>query len=196
MKTKFSQLALFALLFLACSSAAQEKTAPGKKPKKKEEHRTVAQVLDRTVTNLERDFVPAAEAMPEDKYGFAPTEGEFKGVRTFGQQIKHVAAVNYELAAALLQEKPPTDVADEAGPASIKSKADILKYLHDSFVYVHKAIETINEKNLVETVKSPFGEGSVTRLGLATSVCWHGFDHYGQMVEYLRMNGIVPPASR
>jgi len=144
----------------------------------------------------ERDFVPAAEAMPEDKYGFAPTEGEFKGVRNFGQQIKHVAAVNYELGAALLQEKPPTDVADEAGPASITTKADILTYLHDSFAYVHKAIETINEKNLVETVKSPFGEGSVTRLGLATSVSWHGFDHYGQMVEYLRMNGIVPPASR
>jgi len=195
MKMRFSYL-IFCVLALALSGTAQEKPAQGKKYTKKEEHRTVAQVLDRTVTNLERDFVPAAEAMPEDKYGFAPTEGEFKGVRNFGQQIKHVAAVNYELGAALLQEKPPTDVNDEAGPASTTTKADILKYLHDSFVYVHKAIETINDKNLVETVKSPFGEGSVTRLGLATSVAWHGFDHYGQMVEYLRMNGIVPPASR
>jgi uncharacterized damage-inducible protein DinB len=195
MKTIFGYL-IFCVLALAVSGTAQEKPAQGKQNTKKVEHRTVAQVLDRTVTNLERDFVPAAEAMPEDKYAFAPTEGEFKGVRTFGQQIKHVAAVNYELGAALLQEKPPTDVNDEAGPASTTTKADILKYLHDSFVYVHKAIETINDKNLVETVKSPFGEGSVTRLGLATSVCWHGFDHYGQMVEYLRMNGIVPPASR
>jgi len=195
MKMRFSYL-IFCVLALALSGTAQEKPAQGKKYTKKEEHRTVAQVLDRTVTNLERDFVPAAEAMPEDKYGFAPTEGEFKGWRNFGQQIKHVAAVNYELGAALLQEKPPTDVNDEAGPASTTTKADILKYLHDSFVYVHKAIETINDKNLVETVKSPFGEGSVTRLGLATSVAWHGFDHYGQMVEYLRMNGIVPPASR
>jgi uncharacterized damage-inducible protein DinB len=75
------------------------------------------------------------------------------------------------------------------------SKADILSF-EESFEYVHKAIATINEKNLVEPVKSPFGEGSVTRLGLATSVSSHGFDHYGQMVEYLRMNGIVPPASR
>src|SRR5712671_6943846 len=195
MKMRFSYL-IFCVLALALSGTAQEKPAQGKKYTKKEEHRTVAQVLDRTVTNLERDFVPAAEAMPEDKYGFAPTEGEFKGGRNFGQQIKHVAAVNYELGAALLQEKPPTDVNDEAGPASTTTKADILKYLHDSFVYVHKAIETINEKNLVETVKSPFGEGSVTRLGLATSIAWHGFDHYGQMVEYLRMSGIVPPASR
>jgi uncharacterized damage-inducible protein DinB len=194
MRTKLGCLA-FCLVALALSSAAQEKMQE-KKETKKEEHRTVTQVLDRTVSNLERDFVPAAEAMPEDKFGFTPTNGEFKGVRTFGQQVKHVAAVNYELGAALLEEKPPVDVGDEAGPASVVTKADILKYLHDSFVYVHKAVQTVNDKNLVETVKSPFGEGSVTRLGLATSVCWHGFDHYGQMVEYLRMNGIVPPASR
>jgi uncharacterized damage-inducible protein DinB len=78
----------------------------------------------------------------------------------------------------------------------MKSKADIIDYLKNSFVYVHKAIQTINEKNLVEPMKSPFGEGTVTRLGLATLVGNHCFDHYGQMVEYLRMNGIVPPASR
>jgi hypothetical protein len=162
----------------------------------KDEHRTVTQVLDATVSNLEHEFVPAAEAMPEDKFGFAPTGGEFKGVRTYAQQIKHVAAVNYMFGAAILEEKPPVDTGDESGPAAITSKADIIKFLKESFAYVHKAIATINEKNLVVTVKSPFGEGSVTRLGLATSVSWHGFDHYGQMVEYLRMNGIVPPASR
>ncbi len=163
---------------------------------KKEMPRTVTEVLSNTVKNLEHDLVPAAEAMPEDKFGFAPSNGEFKGVRTFGEQIKHIAAVNYELGAAILSEKPPVDIGDESGPASVTSKADILKYLNDSFVYVHKAINTINEKNLTGTVKSPFGEYKVTRLGLATTVAWHGFDHYGQIVEYLRLNGIVPPASR
>jgi uncharacterized damage-inducible protein DinB len=182
-------LAVGGLLVLTIGSAAQ--TA-----KPKEVHRTVAQVLDATVRNMEHEFVPAADAMPEDKFGFAPTGGEFKGVRTYAQQIKHVAAVNYELGAALLEQKPPVDIGDESGPASMTSKADILKYLKESFEYVHKAIATIDEKNLVGTVKSPFGEGSVTRLGLATSVSSHGFDHYGQMVVYLRMNGIVPPASR
>jgi uncharacterized damage-inducible protein DinB len=88
------------------------------------------------------------------------------------------------------------DVGEESGPASVKTKSAILTYLKDSFAYVHKAVQTIDDKNLVEPLKSPFGEGSVTRLGLATSVAAHGFDHYGQMVEYLRMNGIVPPASR
>jgi uncharacterized damage-inducible protein DinB len=188
MRKRLGCLAICALL-LAGLSAAQEK-------KGKEERRTVTQVLDSTVANLEHEFVPAAEAMPEDKFGFAPTGGEFKGVRTFAQQIKHVAAVNYELGAAILEEKPPVDIGDESGPASMTTKAEILKYLNDSFVYVHKAVKTINDKNMVETVKSPFGEGKVSRLGLATSVAWHGFDHYGQMVEYLRMNGIVPPASR
>ena len=137
-----------------CRSRRAAQTA-----KPKDEQRTVTQVLDHTVLNLEHEFVPAAEAMPEDKFGFAPTNGEFKGVRTFAQQIKHVAAVNYELGAAILEQKPPVDIGDESGPASVTTKADILKYLKDSFAYVHKAIATINEKNLVETVKSPFGEG-------------------------------------
>jgi hypothetical protein len=177
------------LMVLTISAAAQA-------AKPKEERRTVTMVLDRTVLNLEYEFVPAAEAMPEDKFGFAPTNGEFKGVRTFAQQIKHVAAVNYELGAAILEQKSPVDIGDESGPASITTKTDILKYLKESFEYVHKAIATINEKNVVETVRSPFGEGKVSRMGLAITVAWHGYDHYGQMVEYLRMNGIVPPASR
>jgi uncharacterized damage-inducible protein DinB len=177
------------ILFLATASLAQN-------AKPKEEHRTVTQLLDRSVSNFEHEFTPAAEAMPEDKFGFAPSNGEFKGVRTYAQQIKHVAAVNYELAAAILEQKPPADVDDEMGPASVTSKADVIKYLKDSFEYVHKAIATINEQNLTQTVKSPFGEGKVSRLGLATSITAHGFDHYGQMVVYLRMNGIVPPASR
>jgi uncharacterized damage-inducible protein DinB len=173
-------------------------TVPGtaQMPKPKEVHRSVTQILDKSVSNLESEFTSAAEAMPEDKFSFAPSNGEFKGVRTFGQQIKHVAAVNYELAAALLQQKPPVDINDEEGPASITSKAEILKYLKDSFEYTHQAIATINENNLGTALRSPFGEGSLSRLGLATSVCSHGWDHYGQMAVYLRMNGIVPPASR
>lgn len=163
---------------------------------KKDENRTVTKILDSSVTNMEHEFTPAAEAMPEDKYGFAPTNGEFKGVRTFGQQIKHVAAVNYLVAAAILEQKVPVDIGDENGPKSITSKADTVKFLKDSLEYVHKAMGTINEGNLTGTVKSPFGEGKVSRLGLATLIVSHAFDHYGQMVEYLRMNGIVPPASR
>jgi len=160
------------------------------------EHRTIAQVLDRSVSGVEKEFVSAADAMLEDKYSFAPTVGEFKGVRTFAQQVKHVAAVNYLVAAAILEEKPPVELGDENGPDSLKSKADIVNFLKDSFAYVHKAVGSINEGNLLNPIKSPFGEGMTTRLGMATLVVGHCFDHYGQMVEYLRMNSIVPPASR
>jgi DinB superfamily len=163
---------------------------------KPEEHRTVSQIEDRLVTNVEGEFVPAADAMPEDKYSFAPTNGEFKGVRTFAQQVKHVAAVNYMIGAAILEQKPPVELGGESGPDSMTSKADIMKYTKDSFAYLHKALSSITEQNETDQVKSPFGEGKVTRLGIATIGLWHPFDHYGQMVEYLRMNGIVPPASR
>ena len=158
--------------------------------------KTIADSVAGPLKLAEGQLLSLAEAMPEAKYSFIPTAGKFDDARSFGEQIKHVAAVNYIFGAAILGEKVPVDVGDESGPAALKTKEEILTYLRDSFSYVHKAILTINEKNLVEPVKSPFGEGKVTRLGLAASVAGHGFDHYGQMVEYLRMNGIVPPASR
>ena len=162
----------------------------------KDEKKTIAQVLDGGIKIVESEFVPAAEAMPEEKYGFAPTNGEFKGVRTFAQQIKHVAAVNYLVAAAILGEKPPLDTNEEKGPDSVQSRADILKFLKDSYTYAHKAVSTVTEANALEPIATPFGKEKATRAGMATLFAWHGFDHYGQMVEYLRMNGIVPPASR
>lgn len=160
------------------------------------EKKTMTQVLDGSVKIIESEFVPAAEAMPDDKFDFAPTNGEFKGVRTFAQQVKHVAAVNYLVGAAILGEKPPVETGGESGPENIKSKADVVKFAKDSFAYAHKAIASINDGNAMGEVNNPFGKDKVTRLGMAGVFVWHGFDHYGQMVEYLRMNGIVPPASR
>src|SRR6266480_4979747 len=181
---------LLAFVFLTCSSFAMAQAAKPAEP------RTSGQVVDHYIANVEGEFVPAAEAMPEDKYSFAPTNGEFKGVRTFAQQVKHVAAVNYVIASAILGEKPPVDTGGEKGPDSAQSKADIVKFLKDSFAYAHKSAGSISETNLVAGIKSPFGDSTTTRLGMAAALAWHGFDHYGQMVEYLRMNGIIPPASR
>jgi hypothetical protein len=189
--------AFMRLIFTLTILAGWVGTVFGQAMPKPEPPRTVTQVLDRAVTNVEKEFVPAADAMPEDKYGYAPTGGEFKGVRTFAQQVKHVAAVNFELAAAILQEKPPVEIGDdEAGPAAVKTKAEIMKFLKDSFAYMHKAIATITPQNEVESIKSPWGQSTITRLGIATLTVGHCFDHYGQMVVYLRHNGIVPPASR
>jgi DinB superfamily len=177
-------------ILLGCSvMVAAQSSKPSGPP-------SVGGVLDGAVGNVEREIVPAAEAMPEDKYSFAPTNGEFKGVRTFAMQVKHVAAVNYVVAAGMLGEKPPVDVGGEEGPAAMKSKADIVKFLKDSFVYLHKAVSGTDEKNEVAPFKNPFGGSPATRLGMSTLIVGHCFDHYGQIVEYLRMNGIIPPASR
>lgn len=147
---------------------------------------------------VEQQIVSAADAMPADKYGYAPTEGEFKGVRTFGQQVKHLAATNYILAAAALGEDPPADAGDEAGPETIRTKAEILAYLSGSFAHLGKAIDSIGDANVQVKASpiSPLRAPAATRLALTVESLIHAFDHYGQMVVYLRANGVVPPASR
>jgi len=181
-------MALLLGIFLALSAGA----ALGQQMPKPETPRTLTEVMDRSLTNAEKEFMSLVEAMPEDKFGYAPTDGEFKGVRTFAGQIKHVAASNYEFGGAILQEKPPVDFGGEEGPASIKTKAEILKFLKDSFALGHRAVATLTDQNMLQTV----GNSKSVRLRLAIFGVMAPRDHYGQMVEYLRMNGIVPPASR
>ncbi len=158
---------------------------------------TTGRVLDNSVRGVEREIVSLAEAMPAEKYGFAPSNGEFSGVRTFAQQITHVAAVNYAVGASVLGEQNPTDMGQsENGPANLKTKDEVVKYLKDSFAYAHKAMASVTDQNSTAMVKSAFGNQQVPRLNMAMVPVWHTFDHYGQMVVYARMNGIVPPASR
>lgn len=147
---------------------------------------------------VEKMVVSAVDAMPADKFGFAPTDGEFKGVRTFGQMVKHLSATNHILAAAALGEEPPADAGDELGPEAIRTKGEILDYLNSSFAHLSKAIEAIGQANVPTNTSpiSPLKKGEVTRSALIVESLLHAADHYGQMVEYLRMNGVVPPASR
>jgi hypothetical protein len=158
--------------------------------------RTVSQALDFWITNTEDLVVPAADAMPAEKFSFAPATGEFTGVRTFGQQIKHLAANNYRMAAYILNQTPTQDQKSETGPDSVQSKAQIMEYVRGSFAALHRAIATINPGNMLEPMKASPSPWQTTRLQLAVDVVAHSSNHYGQMVEYLRMNGIVPPASR
>jgi hypothetical protein len=177
------------LVVLGCSTLSMGQM-PSPPPAK-----TPGDAINAPLSIAEREFVSAADAMPEDKYSFAPSTGEFKGVRTFAEQVKHVAAVNFIFGASILQEKPPVDTGEEKGPASVKSKAEIMQFLKDSFLYLHKAVGSISDKNQLDQV-SLFGEMKVARLSAGSFSSAHVMDHYGQMAEYLRMNGIVPPASR
>ena len=158
---------------------------------------SIATVSDQAVASVEREVVSLAEAMPGDKYSFAPTNGEFSGVRTFGQQMTHIATVNYEVAAAMLGEKMPVEGGkNENGADSLQSKEAAVKYLKDSFAYTHKAMMSLTSGNYMGMVKSPFGKDETPRAALSSVPVWHSFDHYGQAVVYARMNGVVPPASR
>jgi hypothetical protein len=157
----------------------------------------MGKVLDGQISSAEREIVGLAEAMPADKYGFRPTAGEFKNVRTFSQQITHIAAVLYGVSAGALSEKNPSEMGkDENGPASITGKDAAVKYLKDAFAYAHKAASAVTSTNAMDMLQSPFGGGKTSRINLVTELMWHSFDHYGQAVVYARMNGIVPPASR
>jgi uncharacterized damage-inducible protein DinB len=147
-----------------------------------------AEVYGKLMSNLEKEITSAAEAMPAEKYNFAPTQGEFAGVRTFDQQVKHLAEANYGFFASWNVAPAP----EAASIEKLTAKDDILKALADSYLYAHKAIDTITAANAF----APMGKSGATRAGTAAFCIAHSMDHYGQMVVYLRMNGIIPPASR
>lgn len=158
---------------------------------------TVASAVDRDISAVEKLVVEAAEAMPEEKFGFSPENlnlpgSEYKGVRTFAMEVKHIATSNWFIWSALTGEKLPEGLNDGNSPANLKSKRDIIQFLKDSFALGHRAAATLTTENMLQTIRN----GQTTRLSRATFGVAHAYDHYGQMVEYLRMNGIVPPASR
>ena len=158
---------------------------------------TIASAIDREIGAVEKEILEAAEAMPENKYNFSPESlnipgSDYKGVRTFAFEVKHVAASNYAIWSPLTGEKFPADFLGGNGPESVKTKAEIVQFLKDSFALGHRAAATLTTENMLQNA-----EGSKSsRLHRATFAVAHAFDHYGQMVAYLRMNGIVPPASR
>jgi hypothetical protein len=167
--------------FVLAQAAAPAKPAVGTQM-------TPAQTYDKLLTGMEKEFVDAAEAMPEDKYNFAPpvSAGDFKGVRTFGEQVKHVAQAN----GYFFHDPNKPMVDNKADFDKLKTKAEIVKALKDSFAQAHAYIAGITPENaFVMTANGT--RGGMSAFGIA-----HMMDHYGQMVEYLRMNGIVPPASR
>jgi len=152
---------------------------------------SIAGVVDEQVSNIENLVVGVAEAMPEEKYGFVPTNGEFTGVKSFADQLKHIADDNYGGYASAVGEKPPAD----SNAGHITSKAEILTYLRGSFAMAHRAAATLTTENIVTPIPGQNG-GSFTRLEVIVGEIGHANNHYGQLVEYLRMNGIIPPASR
>jgi hypothetical protein len=182
--------ALLVIALFASATFAQAQTQPSQPT-------TLAAMVDREISAVEKQVVEAAEAMPEEKFNFTPESltipgNDYKGVRSFAVQVKHIASSNYFLWSPITGDAVPAVIKDGNGPADMKTKAEILKFLRESFALGHKAAATLTPENMLQ----PFAPGKSARLDRTEFGVAHAYNHYGQMVEYLRMNGIVPPASR
>jgi uncharacterized damage-inducible protein DinB len=195
-----SLLSVWLLVVGISSGLHEQEQATASKLSKNE---TPGRAIIRTFDNQEYEFRSAAEAMPEDKWNYRPARGMFENekpefgpaeVRTFAEQVKHVACANFAFAAELDGTKPP-DACDKGGPNPARARAELLNYLRESFSTLKKSLSEISAKNMYDPIEGPYA-GPNTRLGLGITSVWHVADHYGQMVIYLRENGIVPPASR
>jgi hypothetical protein len=171
---------LFSLAILASALRAQDDI-----PK------TIADSVGGTLGFAEAQFLSIVEAMPEAKFSFIPTVGNFTDARSFGEQVKHVACGQFAFFNEI-EGKTPPESCERGGPSKAKTKAELIQYLRDSFDYSKKVLATINAQNALDRVEGRYA-GPNTRLGIAVTSVWHVTDHYGQLVEYLRMNGIVPP---
>ncbi len=172
------------LAMFAVPAAAQQERIP----------KDIAESIGFALKWTEGQFLALAEAMPEDEYSFIPKDGNFDGVRSFAEQVKHVACAQF----AFLNEiegKTPPEHCEKGGPSPAKTKAELLKYLRESFDYGNRVLPTINAQNVLARAEGPYA-GPNTKLGIAVAAVWHIADHYGQLVVYLRMNGIVPPSTQ
>ena len=173
------------------SPAAQAQTTPQPPP-------TISGIVDREISQLEKQVVAVAEAMPEDKFDYVPTTLNLKDskdpMRSFAFEVKHIATANYAFWSPIAGDPLPAGIKGPNGPEDLKTKAEIVKYLKDSYAVGHKAAATLTSDNLLDQL--PFFQGKAARLYMATFAVAHGYDHYGQLALYLRMNGITPPASR
>ena len=154
----------------------------------------VAKMYDDQLTLVEHEVLSLAEAMPADRYDFAPSDVAFAGVRTFGEQVRHLATMMYMTAALVMEEQSPHGPGTHNnGPDDVRSKQEVVAFLKDAIAYARTAIASLTADNHLNPVPSAFEP--MPRSAVAAGIAYHSFNHYGQMVVYARMNGIVPPAS-
>ena len=155
----------------------------------------ISGAVEKSYERLERQVLQVAEAMPAEGYSFRPSAE----VRTFGEQLRHLGAVQWVVGASILGCKPTVDVGDgDSGPLAMTEKPQILRYVGDSFDYIRRAIQTMTIENALEPMPHPYNPSNTEfeRLAMVVGYACHGWNHYGQLVVYQRLNGIIPPPSR
>jgi uncharacterized damage-inducible protein DinB len=192
---RFPRIALLLFALIVCADGLSKDS---RKSTTKSDDSDIAKSIAESVSGplqfAEGSFLGMVEAMPEDKYSFVPTAGSFDGVRSFGEQVKHVACAQFAFFNEFEGKKPPDDC-EKGGHDPAKTKGELIKYLRDSFDYSNRVVATLTAKNALDRVEGRYA-GPNTKLGISVVSVWHVTDHYGQLVEYLRMNGIVPPMTR
>jgi DinB superfamily len=149
----------------------------------------VTQSLRSSWDGAKKNIVESADVMPEADYGFKPVDG----VRTFGQILGHLAGANYVICSAAKGEKPPHA---ENAFEKLPTKAAIVKALGESMAYCDGAMGGLDDRKLGETIEMPFGMGKAARASAIVLNIGHLNEHYGNLVTYFRIKGIVPPSSR
>jgi len=188
-------VAMYVIAFSAIGkSGALQNSATKKAAHPEDTPKSIAESVSGTLQFAEGNFIGLAEAMPEDKYSYIPTVGKFEGARTFGEQVKHVACAQVAFFNEFEGKKPPDDC-EKAGHDPAKTKAELIQYLKDSFDYSNRVLATLTAQNALDRVEGRYA-GPNTKLGISVIAVWHITDHYGQLVEYLRLNGIVPPMTQ
>lgn len=188
MKSKILWTAGMAAMLAFCGPQVRAQEGPVPK--------TIAASVGDALQYAQGEFLSVAEAMPAEKYSFIPSMkgGNFEGVRSFAEQVKHVACANFAFFDEIEGKTPPKHC-EKGGSSKARTKAELIAYLKESIADGNRVVATINQKNALERVDGPYAAPN-TKLGLAVTAVWHVTDHYGQIVEYLRMNGIVPPGTQ
>ncbi len=177
---------VFALIFAAglCAAPALAQGARGSGPV------TASRVVQNAWNSAKRNIVESADQMPEANYAFKPVDG----VRTFGQILAHVAGTNYVYCSAAKGE--PTPHAEDEFEKAATTKVAIVKALADSVAYCDAVYAAATDASNLEMVKSPFGNAQVPRLNPLLGNVGHNVEHYGNLVTYFRIKGMVPPSTK
>jgi uncharacterized damage-inducible protein DinB len=191
---KASLLSVLLFVFAFAAGTAYSQTPEKKNNEQPNVPKSIADSVSSTLSSAEGDLLGLAEAMPEDKYSFVPDRGDFQGVRSFGEQIKHVACAQFAFFNEFEGKKPPDDC-EKGGRDPARTKSQLVTYLKDSFDYGNRVLATLTANNALDPIEGRYA-GPNTKLGISVVAVWHLTDHYGQLVEYLRMNGIVPPQTQ
>jgi uncharacterized damage-inducible protein DinB len=187
-------LAVLLFAFVLATSVAYSQVPQDKNSGQADIPKSIAESVSSTLQFTEGNLLGLAEAMPEDKYSFVPTNGNFQGVRSFGEQIKHIACAQFAFFNEFEGKNPPNDC-EKGGHDPARTKSELISYLKSSFDYGNRVLATLTPNNSLDRIEGRYA-GPNTKLGISVVAVWHLTDHYGQLVEYLRMNGIVPPQTQ